>query len=114
MSEFPEFCSAHIRAAKAAGWTVLAERKLDYGRQFELADSSGAKASLSCYHGKRGFSFVVGGKQAATLAAILGGGIAQKAATGSQLDPFSLGFPHIGCDESGKGDFFGPLCIAGV
>ena len=22
--------------------------------------------------------------------------------------------PHIGIDESGKGDFFGPLCIAGV
>ena len=21
---------------------------------------------------------------------------------------------HIGVDESGKGDFFGPLCIAGV
>ena len=23
-------------------------------------------------------------------------------------------FPHIGIDESGKGDFFGPLCVAGV
>ncbi|MFN4174322.1 MAG: ribonuclease HIII [Parachlamydiaceae bacterium] len=23
-------------------------------------------------------------------------------------------YPHIGIDESGKGDFFGPLCIAGV
>lgn len=22
--------------------------------------------------------------------------------------------PHIGCDEAGKGDFFGPLCIAAV
>lgn len=22
--------------------------------------------------------------------------------------------PHIGVDEAGKGDFFGPLCIAGV
>ena len=21
---------------------------------------------------------------------------------------------HIGVDESGKGDFFGPLCVAGV
>lgn len=27
------------------------------------------------------------------------------------LDDF---IPHIGIDESGKGDFFGPLCIAGV
>lgn len=112
MAGFPEFCSTHILAAKAAGWTVLAERKLEYGRQFELADSGGAKASLSCYHGKRGFSFVVGGKQGAALATILGGGLQQNPATGSQLDPFSLGFPHIGCDESGKGDFFGPLVVA--
>jgi len=29
------------------------------------------------------------------------------------LDP-SLLLPRIGVDESGKGDFFGPLCIAGV
>ncbi|MCH9625573.1 MAG: Ribonuclease HIII [Chlamydiales bacterium] len=38
------------------------------------------------------------------------------------LKTFSYGYeeqdidlrPHIGIDESGKGDFFGPLCIAGV
>lgn len=32
-----------------------------------------------------------------------------------QLTDLSEGlFPHIGIDESGKGDYFGPLCIAGV
>ncbi|MCH9609525.1 MAG: Ribonuclease HIII [Chlamydiales bacterium] len=36
------------------------------------------------------------------------------------LETFSYGYdksdqtPHIGVDESGKGDFFGPLCIAAV
>lgn len=30
--------------------------------------------------------------------------------TQAELAPY----PHIGCDESGKGDFFGPLCVAGV
>jgi len=39
------------------------------------------------------------------------------------IQSFSFGYdeeltpdqpPHIGIDESGKGDFFGPLCIAGV
>ncbi|MCB1181027.1 MAG: ribonuclease HIII [Chlamydiia bacterium] len=38
------------------------------------------------------------------------------------LEQFTYGYekleqnkePHIGIDESGKGDFFGPLCIAGV
>ena len=30
------------------------------------------------------------------------------------LSPQDIPFPHIGVDESGKGDFFGPLVIAGV
>jgi ribonuclease HIII len=29
------------------------------------------------------------------------------------LNPDLL-LPRIGVDESGKGDFFGPLCVAGV
>lgn len=33
-----------------------------------------------------------------------------KTASQGQIAPY----PHIGIDESGKGDFFGPLCIAGV
>jgi ribonuclease HIII len=41
--------------------------------------------------------------------------ILQKVALGYEqvLDPTLLD-PRIGVDESGKGDFFGPLCIAGV
>ena len=37
--------------------------------------------------------------------------------TASQIAPshdLSSFHPHIGVDESGKGDFFGPLCVAGV
>lgn len=29
-------------------------------------------------------------------------------------EPKEIPPPHIGVDESGKGDFFGPLCVAGV
>lgn len=32
---------------------------------------------------------------------------------GADSDPYFL-VPRIGIDESGKGDFFGPLCVAGV
>ena len=113
MADFPAYCAELLAKAKAAGFNVLAERKLEYGRQFELADGGGAKASLSCYHGKKGFTFVLGGKHAAILGQALGGGVPAKAAPGgAQLDPFSLGFPRIGGDESGKGDFFGPLVVA--
>jgi ribonuclease HIII len=38
-----------------------------------------------------------------------------KADTGASADPrVSEQEPHIGTDEAGKGDFFGPLCTAGV
>lgn len=33
---------------------------------------------------------------------------------GDALDRERFHFPAIGSDESGKGDFFGPLCVAGV
>lgn len=113
MGDFQSYCAELLNKAKAGGFSVLAERRLDYGRQFELADGGGAKATLSCYRGKKGFSFVVGGRHAAVLGEALGGGVPAKAVpSGAQLDPFGLGFPRIGGDESGKGDFFGPLCVA--
>jgi ribonuclease HIII len=113
MADFPAYCADLLTKAKSAGFGVLAERKLDYGRQYELSDGGGAKATLSCYHGKKGFSFVLGGKHAEVLGEALGGGVPTKAApAGAQLDPFNLGFPRIGGDESGKGDFFGPLVVA--
>jgi ribonuclease HIII len=37
-----------------------------------------------------------------------------KEADGSPHDPQSVPLPHIGTDESGKGDYFGPMVIAGV
>ena len=37
-----------------------------------------------------------------------------KKADGSPQDPQSVPLPHIGTDESGKGDYFGPMVIAGV
>lgn len=33
---------------------------------------------------------------------------------GTDNDTFNIGFPIIGTDESGKGDYFGPLVCAGV
>lgn len=38
----------------------------------------------------------------------------KKLNTNAQAEAQEVNVPHIGIDESGKGDFFGPLCIAGV
>ncbi len=67
--------------------------------------------------------FVLQGKDVSEVAAELQSELpfqqpVQKQATKPQLSELSLSEistrPHIGVDESGKGDFFGPLVIAGV
>lgn len=113
MPDFASFCAELVASAKRGGWQVLAERTIPYGRQYEMADNGGARASLNCYHGKKGLTFVTGGKSAEALAQTLGGGAPRKPeAPLVEHDPFHLGFPRIGGDESGKGDYFGPLVVA--
>ena len=93
MSDFRSFCDDVLVRARNAGWEVVGEKSLPYGRQFTLLQHGATKAMLSCYHGKKGFSFVPGGKHADELAEILGGARPAKAsAPGNQADPFGLGF----------------------
>ena len=113
MSDFARYTADLVERARAAGWEVLQEKAIPYGRQFHVG-RGGAKAVLSCYHGKKGFSFVPGGKAGSELADDLGGKApkAPGAPAGGSDDPFGLGVPRIGADESGKGDYFGPLVTA--
>jgi ribonuclease HIII len=116
MSSFPEQCRRLLDQARDAGWSIAAERAIPYGRLYTLSSGGPASATLSCYYGKKGFKYVLGGKAADALAAGLGipgpaGGGGGKAAAGGP-DPFSLGAPRVGADESGKGDYFGPLVVA--
>lgn len=116
MPTFAEYCDGLLATLRGAHWKVIAEKQIPYGRQYELADQGGAKGNLNCYHGKKGFKWVTGGKHGDDLAEALGRSTgseqAAKAALGPSDDPFKLGLPRIGGDESGKGDFFGPLVVA--
>ena len=67
MSDFARYTADLVERARAAGWEVLQEKAIPYGRQFHVG-RGGAKAVLSCYHGKKGFSFVPGGKAGSELA----------------------------------------------
>ncbi len=113
MDDFQARCRALTSKLRDAGWSVVAERAIPYGRMFSLSTGGGAEANLNCYHGKKGFKFVPGGKRADEVARILGGEAPKREARrpGSD-DPFELGWPRIGGDESGKGDYFGPLTVA--
>ncbi|MBZ0136722.1 MAG: ribonuclease HIII [Planctomycetes bacterium] len=111
MQEFIDYCNDLVARAKHAGWSVLSDKTIPYGRQWQMTDRAGFKAVLNAYSGKKGFSFHVGGKDAAHLNDALGG-VAPAPGAKSSTDPFGLGLPRVGGDESGKGDFFGPLVVA--
>ncbi|MDC1142777.1 ribonuclease HIII [Planctomycetota bacterium] len=96
-----------------SGWVVAGQKTIPYGRQYELIDAAGGRGNLNCYNGKKGFKFVTGGKLADVLNETLGGPPApEPEAPVTSGNPFGLSLPRIGADESGKGDFFGPLVVA--
>jgi ribonuclease HIII len=114
MSDFAAHCREVLDRARRAGWSVQSERAIPYGRLYVLETPGvAATATLSCYQGKKGFSLVVGGKRREDLGADLG---APAPESGSPVaagdDPFGAGTPRVGADESGKGDYFGPLVVA--
>lgn len=112
MQEFIDYCNDLVARAKKVGWKVISEKAINYGRQWHMQDAAGFKAVLNAYSGKKGMSFLVGGKDADQLNEALGGSPTKKTGKATSTDPFGLGLPRVGGDESGKGDFFGPLVVA--
>lgn len=112
MADFAAYCADLLARVRAAGWQTVSEKSIPYGRQYQLSDSAGRAATLNAYSGKKGFSHVPGGKDGAVLGAALGIEPLQAAGKPTSGDPFKLGTPRVGGDESGKGDFFGPLVVA--
>ncbi len=92
------------------------EKDLQYGRQLVLIKGSD-KTTLSVYNGKKGLKLVWNGKNAAFTdeckSILINEGTA---GTDYQLLKDYPGFNGIwaGSDESGKGDFIGPLVVAAV
>ncbi|MGL5206606.1 MAG: hypothetical protein ACRC8T_03750, partial [Acidaminococcaceae bacterium] len=106
----------------------IKEKDLPYGRQFQIIGST-EKVVLSIYKGKKGLSTVWGGQEGglmnSAIAAVspndakrsIGLNVADNEATDSiSLLENCAGFNGVwvGSDESGKGDFFGPLVVAAV
>lgn len=74
---------------------------------------SGKKKGVSCTLYESGKLMVQGKEMQEFIEFILEPQILEKFERGYEKE-LTDAFPHIGIDESGKGDFFGPLCIAGV
>lgn len=101
-------------------------KKINYGSQLVMKRGS-QKVVLSVYNGKKGMKMVWGGQggalQEALEAAMNGVEAVSLPSSGSMNGNASLslltsvpGFDYLWCgsDESGKGDFFGPLVVAAV
>ena len=127
--ELRKFCDSK-------NYQVVEEREIEYGLQLKISDGS-EQIPINVYHGRRGTKVVVGGEKGRLKEDLIrfdnseGGerfaretdglrGVYRQAE--EQLDIFEGGDgPHssrltswIGTDEAGKGDYFGPLSVAGV
>ena len=98
------------------GLRSLREKAINYGYQVVCTDGK-HEGTVNFYHGKKGLSVVVQGKDELLkhrLTEIAQGNSAAQTQEQVASAPFRpQGLPSwIGCDESGKGDVFGPLAAA--
>ncbi len=131
MSNTFETYLAQLRAKIIAVVPIKEEKPVNYGYQFKM-ERNGEKATLTAYNGKGGRKLVWGGVESSLRAelqeAVGGYGIAHTAGTTKREAKAAANFVETyfspqevlwhgkwaGSDESGKGDFFGPLVVAAV
>lgn len=117
-----------VRAAIGAALPLVAEKKINYGQQF-VVKLAQAKLTLNIYNGKKGLSHVYNGDSALAekTRALIRQLLPAHAITDAKKSYPSSRAPkacehrasyaggmRAGSDESGKGDFFGPLVVAAV
>ncbi|MEG0797523.1 MAG: ribonuclease HIII [Acidaminococcaceae bacterium] len=128
MSSFEDYLVGLREQLRQVGEVILQEKDLAYGRQIVIVHGND-KIVLAVYNGKKGRKLVWGGSESsfktAVRQAIEGTSVPAKMTASLLLttggERLSLledcaGFRGIwaGSDESGKGDFFGPLVVAAV
>lgn len=106
---------ALIRRIEAAGWRWRLGKDIPYGTQ--LIVSAGADEASLDFYPKRGRS-VIGGADSPLRRTLTQLTQAQEQPVSAAAKPASAGprivGPHVGMDESGKGDWYGPLVVAAV
>ncbi|MGM9583498.1 MAG: ribonuclease HIII, partial [Phascolarctobacterium sp.] len=123
--EFKEYL-ANVHAKISDFLDITKEKSINYGYQF-VVELAQAKLTLNIYNGKKGLSYVFSGDSALekkvrellgegkrsygskAVAVDYGEGVAE--AAGAEALPRGK---WAGSDESGKGDFFGPLVVSAV
>ena len=121
--DFTEYL-AGIRTKTAALATIKEEKPINYGYKFTFVQGD-EKVGLNVYNGKKGLRLVWQGKggqlEQKLLAAVEGGKVTLQGAPGTAQSTLQGQGEYTaplwdglwaGSDESGKGDFIGPLVVA--
>lgn len=105
------------------GIIIVNEKSIAYGIQWRVQDSH-EEAIINTYHGKKGFRLVVQAASPALQQKIeeIYAGLcvadpkSKEKKSSARPNDLATEEPssYIGCDESGKGDIFGPLVVAAV
>jgi ribonuclease HIII len=112
IKEIDSFVKAMKNNLDTSGFTIEKEADLDYGTRFRIG-YPGSVFNLTIYYSdKKGISKVVGGKVTEDIKAVLLSLLNENTVMAEEnfVVPFNK---WIGSDESGKGDYFGPLVAAG-
>lgn len=115
----------HLSLLKAklgqSGLSLCGEKPLAYGVQLSVTDGA-STLPVNIYSGKKGISTVIGGGAKSQLKLAVSAALESPVTDHPGLHDIPPGFEQvadfdytwIGTDESGKGDFFGPLVVAAV
>lgn len=101
----------YLTILQANGYEVSQPRKANYCFESVISNVSG-KLKLLVYYGKKGIKTVIQGNQDSGFYSEIKQLLFNELPL--QKPDFQEPEQYIGTDESGKGDFFGPLVIAGV
>jgi len=109
----------HIKSTlKSNNFNVSDHKEIAYGVQFAVSALNWS-GTIRIYQNKKGilkidYSQLKGGVNATKIQSLIEGKMISSDSAKSNKKGVELGLPIIGTDESGKGDYFGPLVSAGV